>query len=843
MNWILKMAWRDSRSSRRRLLLFSLAIIFGVAALVAIRSFGHNLEETIQIQSKALLGADLVVGSRQPFSPELEKEFANLGTRQAEETSFSSMAYFLESGQSRLVQVRGVDGEYPFYGEFETAPAGARGQIDQGDFVLIEESLMIQFGVERGDSVRIGQKTFEIAGAVVKTPGEMAAVGLLAPRVYISRSAIEETGLLQRGSVARYKKFFEFEHGTDVDALVEEMEATFRENRLWTETVKERQEDLGKTIARAQSFFQLVGFIALLLGSIGVASAVHVYIKGKIATAAVLRCLGASARQTFAIYLLQGMVLGLAGAISGAVLGVILQTLIPTMVKDFLPFEVSIFVSWNSVLQGIVVGFSVCIIFSLLPLLAIRRVSPLRAIRRGEQFEKERRRDPLRWMVYALIGIGTAGFAILQTGSFRTGLGFAGGLAIAFLALTLVALILIYTIRRFSPRSWPYVWRQGLANLHRPDNRTVLLMLALGLGTFLILTLYLSRDLLLGQVTEMGEGDRPTMVLFDVQDDQRSELYEIIESMDLPVLQDVPIVTMRLEALNGISITEIMNDTERDMPGWALRREYRSTYRDHLVSTEKIVAGEWIGEIERDEEPYPVSVEQGIAEDLELAVGDTILFDVQGIPIETVVASIREVEWQRVQPNFFVVFPKGVLEAAPKFHVFVTRTETDAESAELQHTVVQRFPNISVIDLSLILETLDSILSRIGFVIRFMAFFTVATGLFVLGAAVVTSRYQRMREAILLRTLGASRSQVERIMIVEYLLLGSLAGFSGALLALGASWALATFLFDVPFVPSLAAVGIAILATAAVTVVVGVLSSRGILDQPPLEVLRGDAAS
>src|SRR5690625_1452456 len=250
--------------------------------------------------------------------------------------------------------------EHPFYGEFETAPAGARGQIDQGDFGLIEESLMIQFGVERGDSVRIGQKTFEIAGAVVKTPGEMAAVGLLAPRVYISRSAIEETGLLQRGSVARYKKFFEFEHGTDVDALVEEMEATIRENRLWTETVKERQEDLGKTIARAQSFFQLVGFIALLLGSIGVASAVHVYIKGKIATAAVLRCLGASARQTFAIYLLQGMVLGLAGAISGAVLGVILQTLISTMVKDFLPFEVSIFISWNSVLQGIVVGFSVC---------------------------------------------------------------------------------------------------------------------------------------------------------------------------------------------------------------------------------------------------------------------------------------------------------------------------------------------------------------------------------------------------------------------------------------------------------------------------------------------------
>lgn len=840
MNWILKMAWRDSRSSRRRLVLFSLAIIFGVGALVAIRSFGHNLEETIRIQSKALLGADLVVGSRQPFTPEMEELLGPLGTRQAEQVSFSSMVYFPKTGESRLVQVRAVKGEYPFYGDFETAPASARERLDEGKHLLIEESLMAQFGIEAGDPVRIGEETFAVIGVVVKAPGEMAAVGLLAPRVYIPYEAVEGTGLLQRGSVARHKRFIEFPPGTDVPALVEKMRPQLRKFRLWTETVERRQEDLGRTMERMEKFFHLVGFIALLLGSIGVASAVHVYVKGKIATAAVLRCLGASARQAFGIYLVQGMALGVVGAVAGAALGIGLQLFFPVLVKDFLPFEVTVFVSWASVLEGVLVGFAVCVVFALLPLLGIRRVSPLRAIRQGDNFARERRRDPVRWVVYGLIGFGVAGFAIIQTGSVKVGAGFAGGLAVAFLALTGVALAIVFLVKRFFPRSWPYVWRQGLANLHRPENRTVLLMLALGLGTFLVLTLYLTRDLLLEQVTVMGEGDRPTMVFFDVQDDQREELASMIEDRELPVMQDVPIVTMRLEALNGTPIADIMNDPKRDMPGWALRREYRSTYRDHLVSTEKIIAGEWTAKVDPDQDPYPVSVEQGIAEDLELSLGDRITFDVQGIPMETVVGSIREVEWQRVQPNFFVVFPEGVLEPAPKFHVLVTRTESDQESASLQRAVVQRFPNISVIDLSLIVETLDSIMGKVAFVIRFMAMFTVATGLFVLSAAVTTSRYQRMREAILLRTLGASRSQVEKIMMVEYLFLGTLAGVAGAVLALAGTWALAAFVFDVPFTPSILSALIAVLATACITVLIGVFSSKGVLDQPPLEVLRAD---
>lgn len=840
MRWILKMAWRDSRASRRRLVLFSMAVVFGVGALVAIRSFGHNLEAAVQTESKSLLGADLVIGSRQYFTPEMEAFVRPLGTRRAREVSFSSMVFFPRTEESRLVQVRGLEGEFPFYGELETAPADARERLEEGNFLLMEESVMVQFELAIGDPVRIGQEMFEIAGAIRKVPGEMAAVGLLAPRVYIPYRSVEATGLLRYGSIARHKTFLEFAPGTDLPALLKEIRPQLREFRLWTETVERRQEDLGRTMEHLQTFFQLVGFIALLLGSIGVASAVHVYVKGKIATAAVLRCLGASARQAFGIYLVQGMALGLVGAAAGAVLGITLQMVFPLVLKEFLPLEVGVFLSWRSVLEGFAVGFVICLTFTLLPLLAVRRVSPLRAIRRGEIFERTRRRDPLRWLVYAAIVAGVAGFGFLQTGSVKVGLGFAGGMGAAFLALAGVAVALTVLAKRFFPRTWPYVWRQGIANLHRPENRTVLLMLALGLGTFLVLTLYLSRDLLLRQVAVLGEGDRPTMAFFDVQDDQRDELAALIEARNLPVLQDVPIVTMRLAAINEQTVSDIMRDSRKSVPDWVLRREYRSTFRSHLVSTEEIVAGEWTGEVDPGAEPYPVSVEEGIAEDLKVSLGDRLTFDVLGVPIETVIGSIRKVEWQRVQPNFFVVFPEGVLEPAPKFHVMVTRTDTDEEGALLQREVVRQFPNISAIDLSLVLQTLDSVVSKAAFVIRFMAMFTVATGLMVLAAAVATSRYQRIHEAILLRTLGASRLQIEKIMLVEYLFLGGFAGLTGSLLAMGGAWALAFFVFGIPFVPSLFPPAIAIMATACVTVLVGVISSRGVLNQPPLEVIRAE---
>ena len=363
-------------------------------------------------------------------------------------------------------------------------------------------------------------------------------------------------------------------------------------------------------------------------------------------------------------------------------------------------------------------------------------------------------------------------------------------------------------------------------------------MFSLGLGTFLILTLYLAQTNLLAQVSPAARKLRPDAVLFDVQTDQKEGVIAFAPLEGLPVIQETPIITMRLAELKGQSVERWRKDPRREIPAWTLRREYRSTYRDHLEDSEKLVAGTWQGRVTSQTSPIPVSVEEGIAKTLGLRLGDEVVFDVQGVPLKAIVASLREVDWRRLQPNFFVVFPAGVLEDAPSFHVLVTRTGSPEKSARMQRELVKQFPNVSTIDLTAVLQTVDSILQKISFVIRFMALFTAGTGLVVLLASVLTGRYQRLQESVLLRTLGASRQQIGRILFVEYACLGSMAAATGIVLSIGASWALSHYVFKMGFsVPPLPLI-VAWLIVSAVTALTGLATNRGICNHPPLEALR-----
>jgi putative ABC transport system permease protein len=364
-----------------------------------------------------------------------------------------------------------------------------------------------------------------------------------------------------------------------------------------------------------------------------------------------------------------------------------------------------------------------------------------------------------------------------------------------------------------------------------------MLLLALGLGTFLMATLYLAQNSLVAQIEYLGGDDRPNAVLFDIQTDQVDPLRDLLGELALPILQQVPIVTMRLHSIKGRSVQEIRSEKGRERRGsWALTRDYRCTYRDSLSDSEKLVAGQLRTNASGD--TAYVSLEHGIAATLGVGLGDSLVFDVQGVPITVVVGSLRDVDWQRVMPNFLVVFSSGVLEAAPQFHVLVTRSTSAEQLAQLQRQTVSRFANVSIIDLDLILSTVDAILGKVAFVVRFLAFFSIATGLVVLIGIIAGSRYQRVQESVLLRTIGASRSQVERIMALEYAFLGAFAALSGLLLALGSSWALTYFVFEIPFEPPLFNLALALPAIALLTALVGQLSSRGMHDSPPLEVLR-----
>jgi len=837
-NWLWRMAWRDSRRSRQRLFLFMSAIVLGIAALVAINSFGDNLARSIDEQSRELLGADLTLSWNRPPSKKTQQFLRTIGQDRTYEVSFPSLVSIPRTGGIRLAQVKGLTGNFPYYGDWEVTPAaGIQAFRKSGERVaLVDDALLVQLGAQPGDSVKVGNLSFRIAGRVMKTPGQAAIASTVAPTVFIPNTFMNQTGLLQRGSRVNYRYYYQFSPGTDVSAYVKTITARLDKEGINYDTIAERKRQTGRAFADLTQYLSLVAFVALLLGCVGVASAVQLYVKEKIASVAILRTLGASGRQGLQIYLIQTALMGLIGAVIGAVVGSVVQLVLPQVFGNFLPVAVDTVVSWSAVLAGVGTGLLISVLFALLPLLAIRNVSPLRTLRTSYEDDLSGR-DPLRWLVYGLILLFIAGFSYLQTQEWKLAIGFTVGLAVAFGVLTALGLALIWLVRRFFPASWSYVWRQSLANLYRPNNQTIILVTAIGLGAFLIATLSLTQGLLLSRVELSASGNQPNMVLFDIQNEQLAGVKSLVKQQKLPVLQQVPVVTMRLNDINGRTAETVRKDTSIKIPDWAFSREYRVTYRDTLISSEKLGSGK--APSQSNGAVY-ISLEKPYFDRLKLKLGDTLNFNVQGAPIQTIVGGTREVDWNRVQPNFLVVFPAGVLEQAPQFHVVMTRVPNNETSAALQRGLVAQFPNVSAIDLGLVLKTIDEILDQISFVIRFMALFSILTGLLVLGSSVVISKYQRLRESVLLRTLGANRNQILLITALEYGLLGLLAALSGILLSLFGTWALAQYVFEVPFRPTALPLVLVAGVVTLLTVAIGVFNSRDVLVRPPLDVLRSE---
>jgi len=831
--WLFKMAWRDSRKNRSRLFLFISSIVLGIAALVAVYSFKDNLQRDIDLQAKELAGADLTIESRRPIDKARQKMLAQLGDDRAEERTFASMLYFIKGEGSRLVQIKALQGKYPFYGKIETTPTAAATQFQSGRNALVDQTLMLQFNAKVGDSIKVGALNFAIAGTLNKAPGQTGIQATIAPSVFIPLTYLEKTGLTQIGSRITYRFYYQYLNDAELEKTLKKIEAPFEKEGLDIETVASKKESTGRSFRDMSRFLALAGFIALLLGCIGVGSAIHVYIQEKLSTIATLRCLGLKARAAFLIYLIQISCIGLIGAILGAALGTGIQFLLPIVLKDFLPIEITMQISWLAVAQGIALGLLISILFALPSLLAVRRISPLNAIRAS--FESATaKRDPLKWLVYLLMILFVFGFTYLQMKSLVQTIAFTVAILIAFLLLMAFSKGLMFLAKKFLPLSWSYLWRQGFANLYRPNNQTLMLTVSIGLSTAFICTLFFVQAILINRVTLSSSANQPNTILFDIQNTQKEDLNKLTKSYNLPLMNQVPVITMRIEQINGKTLAKDTSNAN------AFRGEIRATYQDSLTAAEKITDGEWSGKVESDTAPIYISLEKDYAKRIHVKLKDKIVFNVQGMLIPTVVGSLREVNWGRMQTNFRVVFPTGVLEDAPQFHVLMTRITSKEVSAKYQGAVVRSFPNVSVIDLDLMLDLLDELLSKIGFVIRFMAGFSMATGWIVLLSAVLTSKNQRIKESILLRTLGASGKQVLIINAIEYFFLGVLAAGAGLILALSGSWLLAKYSFDATFSPALVPILILFSIVVGLVVITGVLSTRNVLNQPPLKILRNE---
>ncbi len=839
MGWVLKMAWRDTRRSRGKLALFAFSVIFGVAALVAVNSLRSNLETEVDRQSRALLGSDLEFRSSDSFDAETEAYFDTMNAiDEAREASLSTMALFTKSDQTRLVSLRAMEGGFPWYGTMDTRPENLDLDPARGRVALVEESLRIQYDLEIGDSVQIGKSEFQVIGELLRLPGESSFGSSFSPRILIPYAYLEETELLGFGSRQSYKRHFVFENGVDqaLNSSLLSNEREFRSKGIRFDTAEEQKEDIGKMLNEMTSYLSLVGFVALLLGGVGIAGAVQVYLKEKSESMAVLRCLGASVRSSMMVFCIQIFAIGFIGCLLGSILGVAVQAALPKIVQSFVPFELEFEIVWTSLAEAFLFAWALTLLFAFLPLLPLRNLSPMRAIRSSMGVQAGRR-DWLVWLTTGLIGLIALVFSILQTEELDEALGVFGGIVLAILVLAATGMGLRGLLWRASPRSLPFVWRQGLSNLYRPNNRTVSLIVMIGMGAFLVYTLYLCEVSILKRGEINDQDDKPNTVFFDVQSDQVDTVKQLAEARGTELKFHDAMVTMRLTHLRDEPVGRLRRS--RDLERWALSREYRSTYRSELRPHEPVIAGTFVSSFSLDsEEPIPISVEERIVEALDLSLGDRMNWDIQGFPVETVVSSIRQVDWKQMQPNFFVVFPSGVIEEAPANHMIAFKANGTDTIARLQGDVVKRFPNVSSINLSMVLETLEEVFDKVGFVVRFMASFTILTGLIALVSTVLTSRYQRVRESVLLRSLGASVGQARRIMAVEYFLLGGLGSATGIGLSLAGAWAMTTFVFEIElFVPWLVTIG-SIVAIGALTLVTGMLNSLGIAKRPPIEALR-----
>jgi len=832
-NWLLKMAWRDGKASLSRLFLFMASIILGIAAVVAIQLFSTNLKDNIQKQSKSLMGADFIIDSRKKPSEKVQKIIDSLGA-DASEVNFVSMAAFPKNEGTKLVKVRAMKGAFPFYGKLSTLPENASASYQELGGALVDATLLLQYNIKPGDSIKLGKVTFPIIGALKSIPGSTAISSSVAPTVLIPFRYLEKTELLQLGSRTEYQYFFKAPE-MDLELLDKKIDPILDNENADLDTHTNTSRNLGRRYDNVGRFLNLVAFIALLLGCIGIASSVHIYIKEKLKNVAVLKCLGASRKQSFYIYLIQIVSIGAIGGIVGAAIGTSLQYAFPYILKEFLPFSVEISITWPPIVMGITLGIFMSVLFALLPLLGTWYVSPLEVLRGQEDNQQKPKAAKLIVGLTILFFIFLFSFWMLK--SVINGLVFTIGIFITFAIVAGISSLFIKLIKKFFPTSWGFTSRQSLLNLFRPNNQTMVLILAIGLGTFLISTLYFTKDILLSKTTLDNKKTDANIILMDVQSSQEQALVDNFKTQGIEIIDNIPIITMRMHSLKGKLANDIRKDTTVKMRRWMLNREFRVTYRDKLAETEELVAGEFIGNT-NGEQPVPISISESIARDANLSIGDKVTFNIQGVLMDTKVSSIRKVDWGSMQVNFLILFPKGVLENAPQFNVITSYVPTEESSAALQRYLVKNFPNITILDLRQVFTIVEDILNKVSWIINFMAFFSIITGFIVLIGSVRNSKYQRIKESVLLRTLGAKSKQILHITALEYIYLGVLGSLTGILLSLVGSQFLATLLFKEPFTPSGIPFLVFLPSITILVFVIGLSNIKTVLQSPPLEVLR-----
>ena len=845
MTFVLRMALREIRASWRRLLFFFICIAIGVGSIVALRSVIQSVRGALSSEARALLGADLRVSSNNPFTAPVRdalarEQRAGRITGQSESVELGTMVRPAAEGRSgtRMVELRAVDAGFPMYGTLRLQ--GGRPYdhaMLRGRGALVRPELLAQFDLALGDSILIGEAPFEVRGVIASEPGRRIGAFSLGPRVLIDVADLPATGLLAFGSRVNYQVFLRVPDAA-LEPLGADLRSAFANEFVGLRSYRRTEDQMGEDLVRAENYLSLVGLVVLILGGIGVSSVTRVFVQQKIRSVAILKCVGGTSAQLLAVYMAQVVLLGLSGAVLGVAMAAAAVAAVPSFAGSTVDMlQVDYGLTLSAVAQGVSVGLLVSLLFSLVPLLEIRNVKPSLLLR--QDIPPAPAFDWLKWTVVAVVAAALVGVAAWQAGSLKVGLLLCGGFVGTAFILNLAGAGLIRAVQPLR-HARSFALRQAVLHVARPGNQTRVILLAVGLGTFFILGVRgLQENLLRDFAVQVGD-DAPDMFLIDIQPDQRDALAGFLDEQNgsAPAPRLIPVLRARVVGVQG---REINLESYEEVRGrGSLSREYTVTYRPHLEANEEVIAGAWWNGA-APPEPQ-VSIEERLRDRFRIQVGDQMRVDILGRIVTARVASVRKVDWRDFRAGgFMMVFSPGTFDGAP--HTFISALQGPRDSGArgaMQSSLVSAFPNVSVIDLREVLDTFRAVIANVTLGVTVVGALVLLSGALILVGAVSMTKFRRVYEAAILKTLGASSRLIATMLLLEYGVLGAIAGTVGSLGAIVLSWAIATYALELPWAPTPALTIGGIVLTTIFVAAVGVLASLDVLRHKPLATLRAE---
>jgi putative ABC transport system permease protein len=836
--------WRDLRSAPGKFGFVVLSVAVGVAALVGVRGFSESFRRTLSTEARSLMAGDLTARIFHQPAPEENDRIAaiaqpsNIRTTWIIETV--SMASVPPDPVPLLVSLKAVDpAEYPYYGTAELEPAMSLKQALQGDSAVVADEFLIRLNASVGQTLRLGGRNFRIAAVLKQEPDRLSAGAGLGPRVMISQDSLARTGLIAPGSRVNHKLLMKLPPEADPVALRKQVETALPDAQVID--FREGNPGLNRGLDNATAILSLICLVAMVLGAIGVAMAMHAHLEQRMDMLAILKAVGASSGDLLRIFLLQTLGLGLAGGLLGVAAGVGVMAVLPAVFGKLMPVHTMLEFPWRSVSAGLGTGLLTTLLFCLPPLLDVRNVRPVLVLRRlveqgpegiGGWFARWwARRLQLGISVVVIAALG--GIAWALSDSVKVGGWFALIFTIALVVLLVLAAVALRTLRILLNRvrlRLPSFLRHGLANLYRPGNQSAAVLAALGTGVMLILAVYLMQAMLLRDIRETASPKLPNVFLIDVTTDETAGVKEffahqpgVSQALDL-----MPVVTGRFVTLNGKPLAEIK---DQHFPRHMLENAELS-WADAPPAGDKVTQGKWW----TDSGAAELAIGDGTAQRLHLGLGSTVELEVGGVMRTLKVAAIYRADGQHPAARVVFELPSGQLKN--ELATWYGGAHIDPKQvAAMERALFAAYPTVSVINLADVLDRIERVVDQITFVVRFLAGFSIFAGLMILASSIASTRFRRMREAVVLKTLGATRMRIVRTFSVEFSVLGLLAGSVGVIFANVLTRVLLRKLevgFQIEWTATLVAlVGTAILATAT-----GWIASYRILGLRPLEVLR-----